>query len=396
MSNNTPVLRPGRARVEGLSLIELLVAVAISGILMGGAISLFVSNRATYEITNDMARLQENARFALQSMTEDIRMAAHVGCINDFTKVNDNTGLAEGQLGSFAHAIEGYESGAATWAPSGHAGEDDAIIAGDGATYGAFMADSDGITVRYLDGNRDKTGTDVDNEVINESPDDANATNTTIFVRNLNFTMQEDQLAGISDCGAADVFSLTADPGVDGATGADTIPANALQRSYEILNRALVAPAVAVRYFVRLNGAGVPALFRTTVDAADPANEVTQELVDGVQSLQLLYGVDSDQDGQPNAFLSPGDSIPDPADATRTVELLDRNDFLSVVAVKIAMLMVTVDEFGNVPEDLVYDVGEERFCRTGLVAAPVCTRTYPQDRRRRRVFQSTVAVRNFQ
>jgi len=374
--------RPGAAR--GLSLIELLVAIALGGILMGGAITLFINNRAAYEITNDMARLQESARFALHMMTEDLRMAGYVGCVNDFTKVNDNTGIAEGELASFAHAIEGYESGAAAWAPSGHVG---------GAP---FLADSDGITVRYFDGDRSRTGTLVDNEVINQSPQDANPTNPVIIVRTPTFTPTVGQLFSVADCGATDVFTVTA-TGTDAGTGSPTLTANALQRSYESLNRAMVAPAVGVRYHVDTNPAGQPALFRTVADDTDPTVEIAEELVDGVQSLQILYGVDSDQDGLPNAFISAGESIADPNDNTRTVELLDRNDYLSVVAVKIALLMTTVDAFGNTPDDQVYDVGDERFCRAGLVAVPACTRTFADDDfRRRRVFQTTVAVRNFQ
>lgn len=377
------------ARARGLSLIELLVAVAIGGILMGGAITLFINNRATYEVTNDMARLQESARFAMQLMSQDIRMAGYVGCVNDVTKVNDNIGLAEGRLGNFTHAIEGYESGDAAWSPSGHLGEDQAIIAG-GAGFNAFQGDSDGITVRYFMGNMQRTGGDIDNEVVNASPDDANPTNPVIQVRNLTHTLVDGQAAAISDCGGADLFDLTAAPGSVG--GVDTVTASALNRSYEAINRAIVTPFMAVRYFVRPNGAGVPALFRSTLNPGNVQQEDTVELVDGVQSLQILYGVDANLDGVPDEFLSAGRiSGTDP-----DIKLTSRNDYLSVVAVRISLLLATVDEFGGGPDDNVYDVGAERFCRTGLVAVPACTRTYAPDQRRRRVFQTTVAVRNFQ
>lgn len=375
--------------MRGLSLIELLVAVAIGGILMGGAISLFVNNRATYEVTNDMARLQESARFALQLMSQDIRMAGYVGCVNDVTKVNDNLGLAEGRLAELTHAIEGFESGAAAWSPSGHLGEDQAVIAG-GAGFNAFQANSDGITVRYFQGNMQRTAGDIDNEVVNASPDDANPTNPVIQVRAMTHTLVDGQAAAVADCGGADLFSLDGAPGNVG--GVDTVTANALSRSYEAINRAIVAPFIGVRYFVRLNGANVPALYRSTVNPSNVEQEDTVELVDGVQSLQILYGVDANQDGVPDEFLSAGaTSATDP-----NIKLTTRNDYLGVVAVRIGLLLSTVDSFGNVPDDNVYDVGNERFCRTGLVAAPACTRTYAPDQRRRRVFQTTVAVRNFQ
>lgn len=437
-----------RARIThlaGLSLVELLVAIALGGILLGGAISLFVNNRATYEITNDMARLQENARFALQLLGNDIRMGGHVGCVNDVTKVNDNIELAEGRLANFIHAFEGFESGAVAWSPSGHVGEDGAVVATDSGAiilgnpaqtpgdpapavpgYAAFFPNSDGITVRYFLGDRstalladtdaglDSFGnamTGVNNEVVNKSPNDANDLVPVLQVRALTHTLVDGQVVAVADCGAADLFELNGVPAtvsVNGttektlaATTVDTVtalkgPNTALKRSYELANRAVIMPFVGVRYFVRLNAANIPALYRTALISGG-LTETTAELVDGVQSMQILYGIDSDQDGSPNAFLSAGQTgVADPLDATKTINLTTRNDYLAVVAVKISLLLGTIDEFGSTQDDNVYDVGNERFCRAGLVAAPVCTRTYPVDFRRRRVFQTTIAVRNFQ
>ncbi len=236
--------------------------------------------------------------------------------------------------------------------------------------------------------------------MVNKSPDDASASNPVLAIRDLDFepAPEDGQLFGVGDCGAADVFTIDNITTVTiGATTYDAIDASALSRSYESLHRALVAPAVAVRYFVRNNNNGVPSLFRATLSQTAPeAAEAPEELVDGVESLQLLYGVDSDQDGLPNAFISAGESIPDPADPTRTIELISRNDFLSVVAMKVALLMRTVDEFGDVPDDVVYDVGQERFCRNGVVSVPPRNQALNDLRVRRRVFQTTVAVRNFQ
>jgi type IV pilus assembly protein PilW len=437
----------------GLSLIELLVAIALGGILLGGAISLFVNNRATYEITNEMARLQENARFALQLLGKDIRMAGHVGCVNDVTKVNDNIfantppstpPAADGRLARFTHGIEGFESGAGSWLPSGHTGENGAaaadsgaIIVGNPGLYGAFLADSDGITVRYLRGNRasaalleadagndtfgnPKTG--VINEVVNKSPNDASDSNPVLQIRSNTatgaptFNAVDGQVLAVADCGAVDIFQLNGAPGTVNVNGTTEDTTNvvsvstftaqrgspaigvgtALKRSYELGNRAVVMPFVGVRYFVRLNSSGNAALHRTTL-LIGGLTETTVELVDGVQSMQILYGVDSDQDGAPNAFLSAGQTgVADPLDATKTINLTTRNDYLAVVAVKVSLLLSTTEEHGATPDLKVYDVGNERVCSDGLVADPVCTLTYTADFHRRRVFQTTIAVRNVQ
>lgn len=355
-------------RPTGLSLIELLVAIALGGILMGGAISLFVNNRATYEVTNDMARLQENARFTLQILTQDIRMAGYTGCLDEVSEVNDLIGESIGDLANFSFGVEGFEQGGTGWLPTNHAGQDDALIIGSASPlYNAFMNDSDGITVRYLQSDLSQIGTDYNNEVINTSPNDANAANLALSIRNLTHSFVDGQTAGVADCGGVDTFT------VNGATlpGAAVLTASRLSRSWQILNRAIVAPFIGVRYFVRVNAAGNPALFRSRIVPNDASAEQTQELVDGVQSLQILYR------GSSGGY----------TDATAT-------DFRDVIAVKVAMLLRTNDGLNKEPDNNVYEVGAERFCRDDLTVAPVCTRTYPPDNRRRRVFQTTIFVRN--
>jgi type IV pilus assembly protein PilW len=58
-----------------MTLIELMVALAIGAFLMLGAITVFVQSRTAFRVTETMSRLQENARFALDTMEPDIRMA---------------------------------------------------------------------------------------------------------------------------------------------------------------------------------------------------------------------------------------------------------------------------------------------------------------------------------
>jgi type IV pilus assembly protein PilW len=63
----------------GMTLIELMVALAIGAFLMIGAITVFMQSRATFRITESVSRLQENARFALDVLEPDIRMAHYWG-----------------------------------------------------------------------------------------------------------------------------------------------------------------------------------------------------------------------------------------------------------------------------------------------------------------------------
>lgn len=69
-----------RNRQRGLSLIELMIGMVISLILIGGMISLFVANKQTYRYNEELARLQENGRFAIDFIERSLRMAGNIGC----------------------------------------------------------------------------------------------------------------------------------------------------------------------------------------------------------------------------------------------------------------------------------------------------------------------------
>lgn len=67
--------RPSPGRPAGMTLIELMVALAIGSFLMIGAVSIFVESRATFRVNESIARLQENARYVFDVIEPDIRMA---------------------------------------------------------------------------------------------------------------------------------------------------------------------------------------------------------------------------------------------------------------------------------------------------------------------------------
>jgi prepilin-type N-terminal cleavage/methylation domain-containing protein len=64
---------------SGMTLIELMVALAIGAFLMIGAITVFMQSRTTFRITESVARMQENARFAIEVLEPEIRMAGYRG-----------------------------------------------------------------------------------------------------------------------------------------------------------------------------------------------------------------------------------------------------------------------------------------------------------------------------
>ncbi len=89
----------GARRIRGFSLVELLVALVIGSFLIIGAVTVYVQSRNTYSVNETVARLQENARYALSVVEPDIRLANYWGLINDaalITGTSSNLPLATG------------------------------------------------------------------------------------------------------------------------------------------------------------------------------------------------------------------------------------------------------------------------------------------------------------
>jgi type IV pilus assembly protein PilW len=64
----------------GIGLIELMIAMTLSLVIGAAVIQVFVSQRQTYRTQDDMARVQENARFAFEQIAQDVRQVGYWGC----------------------------------------------------------------------------------------------------------------------------------------------------------------------------------------------------------------------------------------------------------------------------------------------------------------------------
>jgi type IV pilus assembly protein PilW len=128
LEHNSNLLK--RARASGVSLIELLVAVTIGGLLIFGATKVYVDSKATYEVNETAARLQETARYALSVIEPDIRMSNYWGLVKGAGIVINQAAQSAASAGAptscgnnFAHDLQrnleannnGYALGCAAW-----------------------------------------------------------------------------------------------------------------------------------------------------------------------------------------------------------------------------------------------------------------------------------------
>lgn len=72
----------GVRRQRGVTLIELMVAMVLGLIVAAGVITVFMSTSKSNRVQNQMARLQEEGRFAVTRLKDDLRMANGQYCTN--------------------------------------------------------------------------------------------------------------------------------------------------------------------------------------------------------------------------------------------------------------------------------------------------------------------------
>lgn len=354
----------------GFTLVELMVALTIGLIILAGVSTLFVNSRQTYTTQDRLARLQENARFAMQFIIKDLRMAGYFGCLDEITPdsmhstLNNSTDFAyNGQL-----PLEGVENASNGWYPSGFA----TLPAG-------MKPGTDAIVIRR--------GDDDNNIYLNkEMPNDS-----AVLKVNSIAGLEVNDIIVISDCVSADIMQITqlnpTDPHIVHNSGNTSEgPGNSTQKLSKAYSPSTAPDGTKVmkfltrRYFIATGASGNPALFRQ--DNAGTA----VELVDGIENLQVLYGKDSDSDGLPNVYLKAGDT-----------GLQTTDDWAMVKSVRFGIIARTLSDKDTDVDTGTYDVDGD--CPTGALITDPCydftpTATNPNDRNKRRVFQAVVQLRN--
>jgi type IV pilus assembly protein PilW len=378
---------------RGFSLVELMVAVVIGLLVLAAVSTVMVNSKKNYTVQDSLARLQENARVAVDFVTRDLRTVGYYGCSNDHAEVNNLVKIdGANSLYDVSYRIEAVENGSATWYPT--------AIKNADLNLTGIVPGTDALTLRF------KEGAGV--PIIAPYMTDPTAALTIDPGSNLS----KGDIVMVADCASADVFQITSDaPNTSGTlehkTGVGS-PGNVTaefgknkDKMYE--DKSFIAKLTAVRYFVgaRCTTTGAKCAtgenngaICTKADSCKCDHEhrcslfrqkggTIEELVEGIESMQILYGKDTDDpvDRVPNVYVS-GDNVGDAA------------QWLRVVSVRIGLLAYTQasetesGEYGGVTDSGPYDVnGTELSVAIGNLEAK---------RVKRRVFTTTVALRNHQ
>ncbi len=256
-------------RQRGITLVELMVALAIGSFLMIGAIQIYSQSRQAFVINESIARVQETAQFALDTIEADLRMASNWGRTSRALSIEGRSMIGVPNPNSLSVPLD--------------CGEDWSIELGTPV---------DGFD-NVLGGNNialpcppDDTG-QVDSDVLTVRRASVNP----VPLQAGRLQIQTTRIQG-------EIFDDGNIPSQFDPTQSTTH--NLMVSSYYVDTNSDLIP-------------GVPTLRRKVLGIQGVNSAVfDQEIAPGVENLQIQFGIDMNEDNTVDRYVNPGDQIYNP------------------------------------------------------------------------------------
>jgi type IV pilus assembly protein PilW len=356
-------------RQQGVTLVELLVALMLGLLLTAGIIQVFIGNRATYEFNDSLSRIQENARFTLDHMAYNARMAGYSGCLSDVVIYN-NLDAPDDFRDDIENGLQGFDASGTADGQTFSAGSDPVPSTNPGAWTPSLPAELDGLVLPGSDVLIVRGIGGAPHPLVSPFNDSAQ-----LFVADPHDFLLGEILV-VTDCHKASIFQLTnvtsSGFGVNLVHSNDGkyVPGNSSptwgpEQDYGL--GAEVARLQTFAFFVGRGANGNPTLFQLRLQrqSGTASGFMPEELAEGIDTMQVRYGIDDDSDGAIDRMIS--------ADAVA--------DWQRVLSVEMSLLARARDEYGTEVDTQVYRLGAMQF-------------NPPDDRRLRQAFSTSVGVRN--
>jgi type IV pilus assembly protein PilW len=327
-----------RNRQTGVSLIELMIGITIGLFLLIGVISVFSNSNRVYSELNQASQQIENGRFALQIMADDVGHAGfygrYYGSLTAPGTLPDPCDLTVANFrAATAYPIQGYNA-------PGSSPITGCVAAAN------HLAGTDIVVVRRADSTATLVGALDANEVYSQANADPNQSLNPIIALGVaaNFTLFNKDATTLAPIRKYHVHIYFVSP-CSVPAGGGTVCTGAADDG----------------------GSPIPTLKRLELKKVGGALgwEITP-LVEGIENLQVDYGIDTDGDGAPNgAYVTVPTTVP---------------DWQNVVAVRLNVLARNLQRTGDT-DTKQYDMGV-----AGLIT--------PGDNYKRHVYNAVVRVVN--
>ena len=343
----------------GVTLVELMVSMVIGLIIIAGLGSIYLAASNVFRSLDASSRLQENVRYAFERVTNDVRMAGYTGC-SYTTVANVLNGNTAWNLNLFSRPLAGYEDSVDTFPTE----------------LSSNRLRGDSLVLLRADNSR---------EFIIESHNTSSATIKLVGSHDI----VDGQIVVATDCKHAAIFQVTnanvANSTLVHNTGTGT-PGNCTKglgspvvcstngTPYEFPPGSRILRFSGLAYYIRNNAVGEPALHRQVLGVS--GSTTAEEVVDGIENMQIRYGVDTTPtaDGSVDVYTTADDVLVQAPGATND------DKWARVLAIRISLVAVSTaqQQLSSQIVPYVYD---------GATVTPT-------DRRLRKVFTTTIAVRN--
>ncbi|MEM7363080.1 MAG: PilW family protein [Pseudomonadota bacterium] len=337
------------SRQRGFSLVELMISLTLGSILTAAIVQLFVANADTYNMLQGQSRMQESARFALNFIGRSVRKAGYRGCFSSNAQLNTTINPADNLPYEFdlRTGVAGYNYDTITsaWVPV----LDDLPATVGGTDTNVFSTPAGGGVGNGIDTSAIAEGTDVltlRNMSLRDYrlADDMSSSALDPAIATSDFEFEEDHLVMIHDCEKATIFRITSMNGDTPSAGETSLSHDIADTDATRNNTQLLAivnsfqqdaaiSAIETNIYYIAPGTGVNESGNTPLSLWRKAGmNAPTELVEGIESLQVLYGVDTADDGTaPNHYLS--------ADEVA--------DWTAVETIRVSVVVNSIDDVGG-------------------------------------------------
>ncbi len=347
---------------NGFSVVELMVALLLGLFLVSGVTGMYISSKQTYRMTDNLSQLQESLRFSLDFVSRDIRMAGYLPCRFPPTNTNAITnGTTTWFLDFFNFGIRGYEGGAFPGAP----------IAG--TSPGERVAGSDAIAI-------------LKGSVYTSSLTLHNTGGNVLTLQNTftNSDFDRGRIGIVCDPRQASIFQIsdvnTLTRTVSYGDNTHIAPGNNTTNIGSYGEDAQITAYEPVIYYIAMStqNPNITSLKKQYLEARlvggkETAQMIEEEVLQGVESMQILYGLDVDND-----------QITDRFEAANDIAV---SEWPNVITVRLGLLMAT-------GEEVTADIDSNTYNVAGTLISDTSTISHPADKKLRYVANTTINLRN--
>lgn len=316
---NSPLSLSGRFSQRGLSLVELMISITIGLLILSALTTLFVNQSRTRAELDKSNRMIDNGRYALELLSENLRLSGFYGELDPSSialpaSIDDPCSVDPVVMaGALRLHVGGYDAAA-----SG------STIASPPCSLSSLKSGSDILVLRRAD-----TSTPVAQ---------AAATNGIHYIQVTNCRFDTSSFVIAT---AAASFTLRQRD----CTETSTTPYANVRR------------VVAQTYFVspdNNSGDGIPTLKRRELDPAGTGAFVTTPLVEGIEYMQVEYGVDGDSNGDGIVDLAVFDGVADSYVET----CADITCWSNVVSAKLHIIARNIETTASYTDTKTYNLGQ--------------------------------------